>query len=43
LAWELIQKAGIVPDNYKFIIKGLIESAVKNLPKTHDENGKIII
>ncbi|MBZ4687681.1 MAG: hypothetical protein PWQ96_74 [Clostridia bacterium] len=42
-AFDVVRKAGIVPEKYLDIIRGIIEDKVRQLPKTHDENGDIII
>ena len=34
-AFDVVKKAGILPDRYLSIIKGMIESSVLKLPKTH--------
>jgi|688.fasta_scaffold424457_3 hypothetical protein len=42
-AFEIIRKANIIPESYVVIIKGMIESSVYKLPKTHDEDGNVVI
>lgn len=42
-AFQIIEKAAIIPENYLGIIKGMIKANIIKLPKTHDENGNIII
>lgn len=41
-AFKVIEKAGMIPDNLLFIIKGMIEAKVYDLPPTHDAEGNII-
>lgn len=42
-AFEVIEKAGIIPDMYLTVIQGMIEDYVRKLPKTHDADGNIVV